>query len=111
MPGGWFSGLHGNEVIIEPFDDHASDGYRGNDSFTSGVTYSCRVEYIQRRLMSQEGREITSRGFVIVSGDPSISYRDRLTLPSGHEPQQPPILRVEKMRGIFGDVLSTMVYF
>jgi hypothetical protein len=110
MPGGWFSGLHGNEITIEPFDDHASDGFRGNDSFGDPVTYSCRIEYVQRRMMSMEGREITSRGSIIISGDPDVSYRDRMTI-GEHSPSQPPILRVEKQRGIYGEVLSTMVYF
>ena len=81
-----------NDIItIEPF---ASKDAYGTSSFQAGVTYACRVDGSTKVRVSIDGVERSVNAMIYVPGDPGISPLDRLTMPAGFSPSQPPILRV-----------------
>lgn len=106
-----FGLLHSQTVTIEPHSAEAATGWQGAGTFGTAVTYACRIEWKQSRVVDAQGEARLSQGRVIIAGIQSVGVRDRLTLPSGHTPLTPPILAVEKSPDPFGVAASTVVYF
>src|SRR5574342_898332 len=76
-------------VTIEPYS--TGDEY-GVASYGTAVTYAARVESRSRWIAGIAGAEIAARGRVYLGTTTIPSVKDRLTLPSGYTPSQPPIL-------------------
>ena len=88
-----FLDLMPHEVTIEPL---SSQNEHGEFTYGAAVTYSARVTGKIRRVIGIDGREVTSMKTIYLGpGVQSISTRDRITLPPGHEPQTPPILSID----------------
>lgn len=71
-------------VQIAPFS--SSNSY-GEPSFGSDVAYTCLIEKKPRRVLGFDNKEIVSSVTVYLTSAPSISPRDRITLPDGSKPQ------------------------
>ncbi len=78
-------------VTIEPFVSR--DAY-GLATYGAGVAYACRIDGATRQRVTVEGVERSAQAAVYLPGVPAIGPGDRLTLPAGFAPAQPPILRV-----------------
>ncbi len=108
---GLFSGLMPHEVTIAPFSAEAATGWRGAPTYGSVATYPARIEYKQQRVLGPDARQQLSTGRVVIEGDVSVASRDLLTLPSGFDPQTPPILAIEKNPAPFVGMAVTTIYF
>lgn len=84
-----------DSITIEPWASQDADL---KPTYGAPVTYSnALVELHSERLMDAEGREFRSSVRVLIPERlTSIGLRDRVTLPSGFVPSQPPL------RAIFG---------
>lgn len=91
-----FADLMNDTVTIEPMTSR--DTY-GEPAFGPGVTYRCRIDGSTTQRVSIDGVERTVNAMIYLSGEPVIGPTDRLTMPAGFTPNQPPILRVN----IFSD--------
>ena len=78
-------------VTIEPF---ASQDDYGKPTFGAGVAYACRIDGATSKRVSIDGVERSVQAAVYIPGVPAIGPNDRLTMPAGWAPAQPPILRV-----------------
>jgi len=83
-------------VTIEPFVSR--DAYNV-PSFGTAVTHPARVVGKVRMVRNQLGEEKVSKTTVYLGTSNVFSPEDRLTLPTGNVPLQPPILAV----GFFPD--------
>ena len=86
-------------VTIEPFT--ARDGY-GDATYGAAVSYACRVMTDQQQVTTVQGEQVVSRGKIYIMGNPVIDGNDRITLPAGNVPLQPPIIRVDVMTDELG---------
>lgn len=86
-----FSDFMTDTVTIEPL--LAKDAY-GAPSFNAPVSYVCRVDGQTNQRVSINGEDRTVKAMIFIQGTPSIGPFDRLTMPAGFLPQQPPILVV-----------------
>jgi hypothetical protein len=98
-------------VTVAPFSAPSATGWHGADVYGAAVSYPARVEWKQRRIVAEDGHEKLSTGRVFLDGDVSVSVRDRLTLPAGASPTQPPILSVGKAVDHLGAAAATIIYF
>ncbi len=78
-------------VTVEPLVSR--DGY-GTPTYGAAVTYQCRVSGAQKQVVDVAGVERTSKARIYIMSNPAIEPTDRLTMPAGFVPQQPPILAV-----------------
>ena len=80
-----------HSITVEPVSGYTD---RGQATFGAAVTYVCYIDPVKGeeiiRLSSGEERRATYR--IFVNSTSAISPEGRLTLPSGYDPQQPPIL-------------------
>lgn len=76
----------------------SKDSY-GTPSYNSPVTYACRIDGTTKQRVSVEGVERSVNAMIYIPNTPAIGPTDRITMPAGFSPQQPPILRV----GVFTD--------
>ena len=76
------------------WEAYSSQNAYGETTYASGITYPARVEMRSRLIAGSGGVESAARGriFLYSTGIPTV--RDRITLPSGFSPTQPPILDV-----------------
>lgn len=88
-----FADLLHDTITIESL--LSRDGYDA-PTFGPAVTYTGRVSGSNDQLVTESGREQTAMVVVTILGDPPIQPGDRLTLPAGWVPQQPPITHVER---------------
>jgi hypothetical protein len=89
-----FEDFMNDTITIEPFVSR--DSY-GTPSYGAAVSYPCRVSAKQKQVVDLSGVERVSMARIYVSGTPAIGSLDRLTLPAGYTPQQPPILIVHPL--------------
>ena len=79
-------------ITVEPPAGTYSD--RGQPAFGAAVSYACYIDPVKGeeivRTSSGEERRATYR--IYVNATSAISPEGRLTLPSGYDPQQPPML-------------------
>ena len=81
-------------VTIEPM--LSKDEY-GAPSFGTAVQYQCRIDGATKQRVTLEGVERTVNAMIYIPGVPGIGPFDRVTLPAGFVPQQPPIMRVNPL--------------
>ncbi len=88
-------------VVIEPVTNRDSDGY-GTPTYGPPVSYQCKLDGTMKKVVDVNGLERVSMARIYLPGRPVISVLDRLTMPAGYSPTQPPILAI----GIFEDELG-----
>lgn len=79
-------------VTIEPFVSR--DGF-GAPTYGTAVTFQARVQGKNRMIRTRDNVEAVSTVQVYIASTPVVSPDDRVTLPSGFTPSQPPILSVQ----------------
>ena len=102
-------------VQIAPWVSYQGAGY-ANPVYGANVAYSARISLKDELVRSHDGREIMARGkvylaplvgtYVAASAVPST--KDRITLPTGYAPSNPPILDVQPEQdeiGIYNVIL------
>ena len=87
----------GDSITLEPW---SSNSVTQASAYGAAVTYKAQVVAEWSKTIGRDGRELTSNVRVIIPERVHIDPRDRLTLPSGWVPQQPPILSVSPIGGI-----------
>ncbi len=80
-------------VTVEPF---SSTNFNGEDAYGPSTTYSARAVDKVHLIRNFEGEQVGSNTMVWVNTVSAISVRDRITLPTGYSPTQPPILGVSR---------------
>lgn len=59
----------------------------GKPTYGTAATYSARVNYKQTRIVNRtNGQDAIATGIVWISGTPTITIDDRITLPDGSTP-------------------------
>jgi hypothetical protein len=96
--------LFGQTVTIEPY---STQNAYAESSFGSGVSYVARTERKTRLFRRSDGSEVVAVAVTYLAEAPTISTKDRITLPDG---SQPPIIAVESMPDETGDAYYTAVY-
>jgi len=86
------------------FDAAGNHGYAGGDKAAQ-----CKIDQETKHVTSHEGHDVVSNTQVILrevyaDGTPlsSLTPSDRITLPAGYLPQQPPIQRIDRLTHDFG---------
>lgn len=87
-----FLSLMPHRVKVEPLDSR-SDGW-GNKNYARGWVLRGRVVQKTTRIVNAAGQDVVSKTTVYLATASGIRPDDRITLPSGYVPQQPPILSV-----------------
>lgn len=88
-----------HEVVVEHCTG-TTGGY-AQRVYSSASTFNARIEFKSRIVKDERSRDIVSKTCLFtptydVDGTTaSIGVSDRITLPSGFTPQQPPIISVE----------------
>lgn len=95
-------------VVIEPWTSYKGGGIGSN--YGSGVSYPCRIEMGNRLVVNSEGRTITARGRVFLLSTSIIGSKDRVTLPAGYVPTQPPLIVVNVVDDESGNHHTTLVF-
>ena len=93
-------------IVVEPFT--TNDAW-GNKSYGSSVSYRGRVTNKMRRIVTMAGVDAISGTDIVLLTSSGVFTEDRITLPSGFLPRQPPILRVDRIADEEGN-LYTKVY-
>lgn len=83
-----------HSITIEPYTGQNS---AGEESYGSGIAYSGRVADKTKMIRTDAGIEKVTRTVAWLNTTTAISTRDRVTLPSGFTPNQPPLLRVDRI--------------
>lgn len=78
-------------VTLEPCTGHSVSGA---PTYGTAVSYSAYIEMKNRIIVDRNGREVTARGRVFLGTATVININDRITLPTGTIPLQPPIIAV-----------------
>jgi hypothetical protein len=89
-----FMDFMNDTITIQPF--LGRDGY-GTAMFGVPILYNCRVSGQQKQVVDAMGVERVSKATIYVMGQPPIGPTDRLTMPSGFDPQEPPILAINAL--------------
>lgn len=94
-------------LTVEPFSSYSTDGL-GTRTYSSSLTFKCRIEERPRVVRGVDGRERVASATVYCSpvtvsssGGYPIKPDDRVTLPSGFlvtGSSQPPVLYVERQQ-------------
>jgi hypothetical protein len=80
-------------VTIESFSSSDTGGYVV-PSYSTGVSYSAKIEGNDEMVRDEDGNENRSRRKVFLFTQDVITSKDRITLPAGYTPLQPQILAV-----------------
>ena len=91
--------LMGDEITIEPY---ASNSATQAATYGAAVTYQAQVIAEWRKTIDRNGRELKSNVRVLIPERIHVDPRDRLTLPEGWIPRQPPIISVSPVGGALG---------
>ena len=83
-----WSDMFGDTITIEPFS--SQDGHK-KPTYGAGVVYNARVTGKQAKRVSDEGEDIFTTKMVWLETTSVPGMKDRITLPAGHSPTQPPI--------------------
>lgn len=94
-------------ILIAPYS--GQNNY-GEETYGTDVSYVCKIEYTNRLIRTVENKERVSTATIFVATTTTLSPRDRLTLPSGHTPANPPILGIEKQVDETGLVHHTVIF-
>lgn len=87
-------------VTIEPF---VSEGDGNKPTYGTAKPFAAKIERQARQSRADDEHTIRSRRKIFLfTQDPTISTKDRLTLPAGFEPLQPPIVDVRTVTDIPG---------
>lgn len=78
-----FRSLMRQTVTIAPW---SSQNAYGEPAFGTAVTYPARVVARTRMVRDTQGREVVSTATVYLGAAPTLSVKDRLTLPNGETP-------------------------
>ncbi len=95
-----WSDLMASSVTIEPW---VSQSVSGVPSYGTGVAYACYISMQNRVVVDSQGREVVARGRVIMNTATIIGVKDRITLPTGYVPTNPPIIAIN----VFDDELGS----
>ena len=88
-----FQSMFPQTVTIEP---QTGTNFNGEDSYGPSTTFSARAVDRVHLIRNFEGEQVGSNTMVWVNTVSSISTRDKITLPTGYSPSQPPILSVSR---------------
>lgn len=91
-------------VTIEPYS--SANAY-GESSFSTGVAYLARTETKARLFRRSDGVEVVAVAVTYLADAPTVSTKDRITLPDG---TKPPIVAVESDPDETGAAYYTAVY-
>lgn len=83
--------LFPHTVTVEPF---STNNAYGEASYGTGVEYLARTETKTRFFRRADGSEVVSVAVTYLADAPTVSTKDRITLPDS---TQPPIVAVESM--------------
>ncbi len=86
-----FTDFMNDTVTIEPL--LSKDGY-GLPTYDVAISYQCKIDGATKQRVTVEGVERAVNAMIYLPDAPIIGPLDRLTLPVGFVPQQPPIIRV-----------------
>jgi len=86
-----FRDMFPHTIILETW---ASQNAYGEPTFSTCSHVPARVEMRSRLIAGSAGREISARGRIFLGSTVIPSTKDRVTLPAGFLPRQPPILDV-----------------
>jgi len=81
----------------------------GNKTYDTAESYTARVVNKLKRVINAEGHEAVSHTTCYVDTVDSIKLSSQITLPSGFSPQQPPIIRVDRLSDESG-LHHTVIY-
>jgi len=56
----------------------------GDATYATAVEYSCRIDYITKRILTATGEQITSTATIYLNGT-QVHPRDKIILPDGTE--------------------------
>jgi len=76
-------------------------------SWGTGVSTSCRIEQIDKHIMTEEGKEIVAVARIFVDGTVSPNIKDKVVLPNGDDRL---IERIEDATGPDGDSYYKVLY-
>jgi hypothetical protein len=105
--------LFPDTITIEPFSSMSSSQVV---TYGTAVTYQAQVTSEWSKSISGSGRgksisglgrELSASVRVIIPDRVHIDPRDRVTLPSGWVPNQPPILSVRPIGGVVGMAMDS----
>ena len=89
-----FADFMTDTITVEPL---ASRDAYGTPTYGAAVSYPCRIDGATKQTVNVNGTERSIAAMVYVMGIPGIGPMDRLTMPAGYDPAQPPILRVSPL--------------
>lgn len=92
-------------VTIEPFV--SMDEY-SKPTYGDAEIYRARITGKLQKIVAHTGEDKVSKVRIYLVGTPAISVFDRITLPSGWTPTQPPILAVGMIPDETGMVYVTI---
>lgn len=83
-----------HKVKIAPY---SAQNKFGEPTYGSDVSYTAMVEQRVRQVRAMTGEERISTTTVYLDTTTALTPRDRVTLPSGYVPNQPPIISIERL--------------
>lgn len=81
-------------VTIEPFTGVNANG---EATYGAGVSYKAHIGGQNRMMRNALGQLVTDPLKVVLSTAPSVSTKDKITLPATYTPQTPPIVGVAQL--------------
>lgn len=78
-------------ITIDPY---GSQNKYGEETYGASATYRSRVVGKVRKVTDMNGQERVSTVTAYIGGTPTITPRDRITLPARFNPTQPEILAI-----------------
>lgn len=81
-------------VTIQAFTGYDGTGQAKPTYSSTLATYPCRVELKNHLVIDHLGREIMARGRVIMGTAVVVGMQDKITLPAGYIPLNPPLISV-----------------
>lgn len=94
-------------ITVEPFVSMDEFSRR---TYGSPVRYRARVVGKNKSVTNFAGEEVISNVTAYIANSTGIKSTDRITLPAGFEPSQPPILSIERIpdeNGLHHEVIYT----
>lgn len=85
-----------NVMPFSSWDAYGNAVYQSG-IWPSGINYQGRARNVSHDVINERGELITAKTEVLLATISGISNEDRMTLPSGFTPNQPPIIRVERI--------------
>ena len=107
-----FDYLFNEAVTVEPAVGGTLSGY-GDRTYGAAKTVMCRIEQRARNVVDRTGKETVSMTLLIVrpfytdGSGVALTADDRITLPSGYSPSQPPIIDLRRQNDE-GDLSGTL---